>query len=447
MPDWALVLLEYSIFWWIALEVQSLYSVGPDLLVVACFCLVVAMLLRLEPGARLVQFVLIGAVLGLSYWAKTVMFPLGLVVLVGAYLWRRSTPGWTRGIGLAALIFWCICAPLILMLSVQKGRFTFGDSGRTNYAWFVSPRTSPRNWQGEKPGSGTPVHPTRQLLKSPPVFEFDGPVVGTYPPWTDPTYWNEGLKLHFDLKAQFEVLKSTVPGEANLLLRKRPELVLCVLILGLLGGRLWVAGLRELWLFIALPALGMALYLPILVNDRYIGGFVLVLFLVLLSAARFRTEDERVVRIVVAATFFMMALATAHYTVRVVTHNIPVGEGPSSTEEDLIVAERLTDLGMTPGMRVAVIGDGTGAYWARLAHLRIVAEIMGRNGGAAQFWRAPEPVQQHVYDLFQGARARIVVASCSSAWPIMPQGWKQVSGTSYCLYKLDAQGSSSSNSL
>jgi hypothetical protein len=336
-------------------------------------------------------------------------------------------------------------APLIFMLSAQKGRLTFGDAGRINYAWVVSPRTSPRNWQGEEPGGGTPVHPTRQLLKSPPVFEFDGPVVGTYPPYTDPTYWNEGLKPRFRLKPQLEVFRATLTAEANVLLRKRPELVLCVLILGLLGGRLWLAGLRELWLFVALPAVGMALYLPILVNDRYLGGFVLALFLVLLSAVRFRTEDERFVRIVVVATFFMMALSAAHYTVRVVTHNISAGEGPSSTEEDLIVAERLRDSGMTPGTKVAVIGDGTGAYWARLAHLRIVSEIMGRNGGAAQFWRTPESVQHHVYDLFQGAHAKVVVASCSSSWPIMPQGWKQVSGTSYCLYNLDAQGSSSSS--
>jgi hypothetical protein len=445
LPDWALVLLGYSIFWWIALEVQSLYSVGPDLLVAACFCLVMAMLRRLEAGARLMQFVLIGAVLGTSYWVKTVMFPLGLVVLAVAYLWRRSTPGWARGIGLAVLIFGCICAPLIFMLSVQKGRFTFGDSGRSNYAWFVAPRTSPRNWQGEEPGSGTPVHPTRQLLKSPPVFEFDGPVVGTYPPWTDPTYWNEGLKVHFDLKRQFEVLKSTIPAEANLLLRKRPELVLCVLILGVLGGSLWVAALRELWVFVALPTVGMAFYLPLVVNDRYLGGFVLVLFLVLLSAVRFRTEDERVVRIVVVATFIMMALATAQYTIRVMNHSIPVGEGPSSTEEDLSVAERLREIGMTPGTKVAVIGDGEGAYWARLAHLRIVAEIMDRNGGSVQFWRSAESVQQQVYDLFQRAHAKIVVASCVSSCPARPKGWKEISGTSYCVYNLEAQRFSSNN--
>jgi Fe2+ transport system protein FeoA len=189
----------------------------------------------------------------------------------------------------------------------------------------------------------------------------------------------------------------------------------------------------------------MGFYLPLVVNDRYLGGFVLVLFLVLLRAVRFRTEDEGVVRIVVVATFFMMALATAGYTIRVVNHSIPVGEGPSSTEEDLRVAERLRDFGMTPGTKVAVIGDGDGAYWARLAHLRIVAEIMDRNGGSAQFWRSAESVQQHVYDLFHGAHAKLAVASCVSSCPARPKGWKEIPGTSYCVHNLDTQGFPSSH--
>lgn len=126
-------------------------------------------------------------------------------------------------------------------------------------------------------------------------------------------------------------------------------------------------------------------------------------------------------------------------------HSIPVGEGPSSTEEDLSVAERLRDIGMTPGTKVAVIGDGEDAYWARLAHVRIVAEVMDRNGGSVRFWRSTESVQQHVYDLFQSAHAKIVVASCASSCPARPKGWKEIPGTSYCVYNLDTQSTSSSN--
>jgi hypothetical protein len=109
-----------------------------------------------------------------------------------------------RGIGLAALIFWCICAPLIFLLSVQKGRFTFGDSGRSNYAWFVAPRTSPRNWQGEEAGQWNACPSDAATAEIPACVRVRRTVVGTYPPWTDPTYWSEGLKVHFDLKRQFE---------------------------------------------------------------------------------------------------------------------------------------------------------------------------------------------------------------------------------------------------
>jgi hypothetical protein len=114
-------------------------------------------------------------------------------------LWKNSKR-WRRGLVISTLIFLCTSAPLIWALSRQKGRFTFSDTGRLNYAWSITRHITLRNWHGEVPGSGTPVHPTRQLLLHPPVFEFDGPILGTYPPWTDPSYWNEGLQWHFSLK-------------------------------------------------------------------------------------------------------------------------------------------------------------------------------------------------------------------------------------------------------
>ena len=46
-----------------------------------------------------------------------------------------------------------------------------------------------------------------------------------YPPWTDPSFWNEGLQAHFKLRPQMEVLARTVPSELRLLFRARPELV------------------------------------------------------------------------------------------------------------------------------------------------------------------------------------------------------------------------------
>jgi hypothetical protein len=452
LPEWALVILAYAIFLWTTLEVERMFEVTPDLAVLACVCLTAGMLLRLRRGGTLWQFALFGFILALGYWTKAILFPLGFVTLAAGYLWKRSRPGWGRGMAVAAVVFLCASAPLIFLLSHQKGRFTFGDSGKLNYAWFVSSRTFWRNWQGQRqgedPASGAAVHPTRQLLRRPPLFEFDGPVVATYPPWADPSYWNEGLQGRFKLKPQLEVLASTVPAEARLLLRARPELVAGVIILALLSGQLWLAGLRELWPLIALSIAGLGIYLPILEHDRHLGGFVLVLFLTLIAAVRLRPDLQEDARksgaYVAVAVFLVMALGTVDYTLRVLTHHLAIaGSGPNSTWQDIIAAKELRRMGAQPGDKVAVIGDGASAYWARLGKLRIVAEIMDtntdanmdRNQGSKEFWDAPEAVQQNVYNLLAQAHAKLVVTSCPPC-PPAKLGWKQIAGTPYCVRPL-----------
>jgi hypothetical protein len=429
-----------------------MFEVTPDLAVLACVCLTAGMLLRLRQGGMLWQFALFGFILALGYWTKAILFPLGFVTLAAGYLWKRSRPGWGRGMAVAAVVFLCASAPLIFLLSHQKGRFTFGDSGKLNYAWFVSPRTFWRNWQGQRPGegegrvpgSGAAVHPTRQLLQHPPVFEFDGPVVATYPPWADPSYWNEGLQGHFKLKPQLEVLASTVPAEARLLLRARPELVAGIIILALLSGQLWLAGLRELWPLIAMSMAGLGIYLPLLEHDRHLGGFVLVLFLTLIAAVRLRPEVQKAGLYAGFAVFLVMALGTADYTLRVLTNHLAIaGSGPNSTWQDLVAAKELRRMGAQPEDKVAVIGDGASAYWARLAKLRIVAEIMDTNmdrntdmnQGSKQFWNAPEAVQQNVYNLLAQAHAKLVVTSCPPC-PPAALGWKSIASTPYCVRSL-----------
>jgi hypothetical protein len=446
LPEWALIILAYAIFLWTALEVERMFEVTPDLAVLACVCLTAGMLLRLGQGGPLWKFALFGFILALGYWTKAILFPLAFVTLAAGYLWKRSRPGWGRGMAVAALVFLCASAPLIFLLSHQKGRFTFGDSGKLNYAWFVSPRTFWRNWQGQRQeegqvaGSGTAVHPTRQLLRHPPLFVFDGPVAATYPPWADPSYWNEGLQGHFKLRPQLEVLASTVPSEARLLFRGRPELVAGVIILALLGGPLWLAGLRERWPLVAMSMAGMGIYLPLLEHDRHLGGFVLLLFLTLIAAVRLRPDVEKNLQksgtYVAAAVFLVMALGTADYTIRVLTNHLAIaGSGPNSTWQDLVAANELRRMGARPGDKVAVIGDGASAYWARLGKLRIVAEIMDTNQDSEQFWDAPKEVQQSVYHMMAQARAKLVVTTCPPCPPATVD-WKQIASTPYCVRPL-----------
>ena len=145
-----------------------------------------------------------------------------------------------------------------------------------------------------------------------------------------------------------------------------------------------------------------------------------------------------------SAVFLVMALGTADYTLRVFTSHLAIaGSGPNSTGQDLVAAQELRRMGAQPGDKVAVIGDGASAYWARLGKLRIVAEIMDtnmdanmdRNQGSKQFWDAPEEARQNVYNLLAQAQAKLVVASCPPC-PSAALGWKSIAGTSYCVRPL-----------
>ena len=436
LPEWALVMLAYGIFWWTALEVETLYEVTPDLGVMACICLTAGMLLRLRQEEKLWKFALFGVILTVGYWTKAILFPIGLVTLGTAYFWRRARPGWGKGMAVASLVFLCACAPLIFLLSQQKGRFTFGDSGKMNYAWSLTGGTFTRNWQGGTFGGGSPVHPTRQLLLHPPLFEFAGPVAGTYPPWTDPSYWNEGLQWHFKLRPQIAVLAKTVPSEIRLLFRARPELVAGIIALALISGQLYLSGLLELWPFLAISIAGMGIYLPVHEEDRFLGGAVLVLFLMLITAVRLRPDVQRSGVYVAVAVVLVMALGTADYTVRVGMNHMTIpGTGSESAWQDVIVAEQLRRMGAAPGDKVAVIANGTGAFWAHLAKLRIVAEIMDGDRGAQEFWGAPGEVRQQVFDTFERVGAKRVVTSCPGE-SITQASWERIGATPYCVHGL-----------
>src|SRR5207244_11393935 len=73
------------------------------------------------------------------------------------------------------------------------------------------------DWQGGTPGYGKPRHPTRLIYPTPPVYEFAGPIGGTYPMWTDPSYWYTGVRARFNWHQQgHTVLKNLTVGRRQL---------------------------------------------------------------------------------------------------------------------------------------------------------------------------------------------------------------------------------------
>src|SRR4029077_170339 len=81
LPKWMMLLLAYPIFLWLALEVDTPWDMTPALAVLACVCWSAGMLLSCTRAGKFWRFVLLGFALGIGYWTKAILFPIGFVVL------------------------------------------------------------------------------------------------------------------------------------------------------------------------------------------------------------------------------------------------------------------------------------------------------------------------------------------------------------------------------
>src|SRR5688572_21634939 len=154
LPEWAWLTLGYSLFIWTSLSLIEVWSVTPDMCVAALVYLAAGLMIRIRGGCTTRRtFALLGLILGLAYLSKAIMFPLTFVFL-GVNLF--SGGNFRRGgqlTLLAFVVFVLVAGPFIMALSAAKGRLTFGDSGKLNYARYVNGLPD-AHWQGERPGNG-----------------------------------------------------------------------------------------------------------------------------------------------------------------------------------------------------------------------------------------------------------------------------------------------------
>jgi len=85
-------------------------------------------------------------------------------------------------------------------------------------------------------------------------------------------------------------------------------------------------------------------------------------------------------------------------------------------------------------VQVAIIGYGFDAYWARLARVRIVAELLGTQAGL--FWTGDAATQAQVIDAFAASGAQAIVAEDAPSYAVLPH-WRRVGDTNYFIYLLD----------
>lgn len=448
-PDWAWSAAGYGLFIWSSLHLIGVELVSPDLLLSGFVYLATGLLLRVarHPERRR-AFALLGLVLGLGYLAKAPLFPLsGVYLAVAVVLVGDLTKALLR-VALSLAVFLAVAGPYVAALSRKTGHLTFGESARLNWAWHVDHSIPYVHWQGDDPLGGTPVHPTRKILADPAVYEFASPIGGTYPPWYDPAYWNEGVALHFDLRA----IATTFAYMARYWLFK---LLIGPVQLGLIAGLLaaWLAGGgrrstvhldKAIHASTIVPAIAALLMFSLVhLSVRYVAAFIVILWLGILSAVQLPSSDDarRILRLGSVIMAVLVWIAVGDLTVRrIYETGDSASARPAGRNSPLRVAEGLREMGLRPGEPVGCIGSGLKAsYWARLARVRIVAELpppQGQSKNQDSGWSADYPEDAKVVRAFARAGVTAIIAK-DVPNRLSASGWQRIGRTDHYALFLD----------
>jgi hypothetical protein len=424
--EWPLWVLAHALFLWVSLDLITLWDVTPDMCVSALVYVIAGLILRFRQDSSWRRAAALGVVLGVSYWAKAVMFPLAFVFMAIALLRAPNVKtAVKRGLVMAA-IFAAVAGPLVAALSIQKHRLTFGDSGPLAYANLVSPGGASHDWQGEPALGIKAVHPVRKLLSDPPLYEFAQPIGGTYPPFFDPTYWEEGRVARFSLRAQVATIGRHLLLYAELLLHQNNALVATVLTFLFVMGRGARRALSQNLPLFCMCGAALGLYMLVLAEYRYIGAYVAILWLGLLSPFRAPTHLRVMSGCLSCAVALVLLITVADSTARSVREG-----GPYSAAQDIVVSDHLDAMGLHPGDRIGIVG-GVGGYAARLSHAKVVAEVWD----VPAFWRLSQEKRQAVLLKFAETGAKMVLAPDPGPLLTPDSSWLKVDAQPLYLHML-----------
>lgn len=434
--------LGYLLFIWISLSLIEIWAVTPDMLMAAFVFLAAGLISKIRSGDnRLRIFLSLGLVLELGYLSKAFMFSTALVFLLLAWLVQQWTWGSVKRTLPAIAVFLLMSLPYIAIISDAKGKFTIGEAGTVTYVRHVLGIPYP-HWQGDPVQGIMPIHPSRIIHRSPTVYEFGEPIGGTYPIAFDPSYWYEGIDAPFTLSDITNPMLASLMRYLELFFQKQGTLVACVLIMYMIGQsskRTFPDILRQ-WALVIPAVIAFALYALILVEDRYIGVFIMLFWADILANLRLPALPDgnswfRLFCTVAALGLFanIILFNLDGFTRLSPAVNPGFMEPSSPAARPLAVAQSLQELGIQPGDKVGVIGYAYDSFWARLAKVRITAEMLAKD--AEKLWRGDDALQQSVLQAFAAAGVKAVVAEYVPVYADVSD-WHRVGTTNYYIYRL-----------
>ena len=447
LPVWIWQLLGYSLFAWSTFGMLwAPRMVTPDLCVAMFVYLDAGLLLSLRASTKRSRTcLLLGLTLGLGYLAKAILFPMAFVFMVVAFFvigdWRKAV----LPLAMAFLLFCAVAAPLFISMSRRVGRPSYSEVGNLNYAWHVNHVNGGKVALGPffPSASGPPPylkHPLTLLHERPDVFGFREPLAFSYPPRVDMEYWGAGTKVVFNPRNQLRAIRKNLT-----------VLFVDVHILplsGLIGGALIFLlmspnspqrfkNILRSWPLLVPGVAGIALYLIVSVEPRYVAPFLVLVLLGLLPGILLQNPNDATKRtaitVIIATSMMVLSALFVIYHLA----GFPRGE-PLGTF--LQVGESLNRAGVLPGEDVGIIGDGSdGCRWARMARVKIVAQILREDTN--DFWSISDPrAKAEVYDAFARAGAKAVVAE-ETPPPSGFADWQRLGDTHYYVHFLVLDGS------
>jgi hypothetical protein len=418
-------MLGYALFVSATLEVMAMYPItAPDHWVCIVTFLSIGLILKISMRGGPLFFASLGLVLGLGYLTKAFYFPLAFVFIGTAWLATRELRKNLIGALVALIAFLLVAGPFVFALSKAKHRLTYGDVGKIAYAEVMNWGLEPMFWEGGN-GSGTPKHPARIILSSPTVYEFAEPISGSYPIWYDSSYWKDGMEVHFRPVNQLRVLRQSV-GTFFLIFLIQLEFVVGLAVLAFCNVRVreWLSVASRQW-FLWFPATVACLgFACVLVEGRYVASFLVVLWLAAFgcSLGSVSVPSRRVAVAVVLAVTLVTSVKVLKFAV---TDAIAI---PKQVNENWEAAQKLKELGVRPGDRVALIGVLAEQHLLRLANVKAVAEL--RYHDERKFWTGHASLQDTVFAAFATTGSKIVVAAHVPITAVK-EGWIRLGNTDY----------------
>jgi hypothetical protein len=430
LPEWAWIALGYAAFIWCTLQYTPLGLVTPDLLVaVLVYAICGVMLLgRRQPRRR--WSALLGGLLGLGYLAKAPMLPLALVFLTASSLLRGRGCSRISHLVVASSAMVLVALPLIVSLSVANGRPTVGDSARLNYLWVVD-GVPLVHWQGGPDGIGQPLRHSELLSEQPSIFAFESPFPVTYTAWYAPEYWFEGATPLFSLGRQTRATLAALQAYSTLAADFVGVAAALAILLSMHSGP-WRSGAGPALALLAPAVAAIGMYAVVLAEARYVAPFVMLLLLgllllVRLPRARWSAALSANVSVVMVILFLVQTWSNTSDFVGSTFQELRQGH-MLAADDQALVASALRSAGIEPGDPVASGDRAFNAYWARLARVRIVAEVSERDAGAVL---GADPAARAVAQrVLLAQKVRAVIAR---GWPspMEDPGWQPIDGTDY----------------